>query len=137
MKRHRRNRSHSSQSCPFHVGERIRPIAMFEAHDYRRGEIYQVVNIDENDSTLQARDRAGQMMRWIRWVDCEKVDEIGWEWLKGQLSADALELLAAFDGLDTLTLRPEIRAALIQQVPGLKDKVLDACVALENQTYKA
>jgi hypothetical protein len=134
MKRIRRNNRQSSHSCPFRVSERIRPIAMFDCHDYRRGESYEVVNIDTNDSTLQARDEHGQLGRWIRWRDCEKFDDIGWEWLKGQLSADALEILSAFEGLNNLTLRPELRVALIQQVPGLKDKVLDACVAFETKS---
>ena len=137
MKRIRRNNNQSNQSCPFKVGDRIRPTAMFEHHDYRRGESYEVVNIDPNDSTLQARDEHGQTGRWIRWRDCEKFEEIGWEWLKGQLSAEALELLSAFEGLQTLKLRPDLRIALVQQVPGLKDKVLDACVSLESKSNKA
>ena len=137
MKRIRRNNNRSKQSCPFKVGDRIRPIAMFEHHDYRRGESYEVMNIDPNDSTLNARDEHGQTGRWIRWCDCEKFDEIGWEWLKGQLSAEALELLAAFDGLQNLKLRPEVRIALVNQLPGLKDKVLDACESLESKTKEA
>ncbi|MEY4244237.1 MAG: hypothetical protein RLZZ245_1822 [Verrucomicrobiota bacterium] len=137
MKRIRRNNNQSNQPCPFKVGDRIRPIAMFHCHDYRRGESYDVVNIDPNDSTLQARDEHGQTGRWIRWCDCEKFNEIGWEWLKGQLSAEALELLSAFEGLQTLKLRPDLRIALVKQVPGLKDKVLDACVTLESKPNKA
>jgi len=135
MKRNRRNNP-SNQPCPFCIGDRIRPIAMFECHDYRRGESYEVVEIDPNDSTLKARDEHGQIGRWIRWCDCERFNEIGWVWLKGQLPAETLELLAAFDGLQTLKLRPELRIALVQQVTGLKDKVLDACVALESTPNK-
>ena len=123
--------------CPFKPGDRIRPIAMFEHHDYRRGESYEVVEIDPNDSTLKARAEHGQTGAWIRWRDCEKFNDIGWEWLKGQLSAEALELLTAFDGLQNLKLRPEVRIALVEQVPVLKDKVLDACVALESKTTEA
>jgi hypothetical protein len=131
MRRHNRNRS---MPCPFKPGDRIRPIAMFEHHDYRRGESYEVIEIDPNDSTLKARAEHGQTGSWIRWRDCEKFNDIGWEWLKGQLSAEALELLTAFDGLQNLTLRSEVRIALVEQVPALKDKVLDACVALESKT---
>ena len=132
MKRIRRNNNQSNQPCPFKVGDRIRPIAMFEHHDYRRGESYDVVNIDPNDSTLRARDEHGQTGRWIRWRDCEKFDEIGWEWLKGELPAETLELLAAFDGLQSLKLRPEIRIALVDRLSGLRGKVLDACLSLES-----
>lgn len=107
---------------------------MFEHHDYRRGESYEVVRIDPSDGTLKARDYHGDTGSWIRWADCEKCNDIGWDWLKGQLSAEALELLSAFDGLNTLTLRPDVRCALAGQVPALKDKVLDACLALESAT---
>lgn len=120
--------------CPFKQGDSIRPVAMFEHHDYRRGESYTVVEIDPNDSTLKARDEHGQTGRWIRWRDCEKFNDIGWEWLKGQLSVEALELLTAFDGLQNLKLRPQVRMALVNHLPGLKDKVLDACVSLESKT---
>lgn len=104
---------------------------MFEHHDYRHGESYEVVQIDPNDATLQARDEHGQTGRWIRWRDCEATADIGWEWLKGQLAAETLELLAAFDGLQTLKLRPDIRIALIQQVPSLKERVLAACESMD------
>ena len=126
-----RHRRKTTTPCPFAIGSRIRPIAMFDHHDYRRGENYEVTAIDPNDSTLQARDEHGQTGRWIRWRDCEAASEIGWDWLKGQLPAAALELLSAFDGLQTLKLRPDIRIALIQQTPNLKERVLAACEALE------
>jgi len=59
-------------------------------------------------------------------------NSIGWEWLKGQLPAEALEALSAFDGLHTLTLRPDIRIALIDRTPELRDRILDACEALKS-----
>lgn len=130
----RKNRRNRNIPCPFKVGDQIRPVAMFEHHDYRRGESYEVVQIDPNDSTLQARDEHGQTGAWIRWCDCDKHNEIGWEWLKGQLSVEALELLAAFDGVQNLKLRQEVRIALVAQLPGLRDKVLDACVSLESKS---
>ena len=126
-----RHRRKASTACPFAIGSSIRPIAMFDHHDYRCGENYEVTAVDPNDSTLQARDEHGQTGRWIRWCDCESTSDIGWDWLKGQLSAESLELLSAFDGLQTLKLRPDIRIALIQQVPALKERVLAACEAME------
>lgn len=124
-------RRSGSATCPFKVGERIRPIAKFDCHDYRRGESYEVTEIDPRDSTLRARDANGQTGSWIRWNDCEKADEIGWDWLKGELSAEALELLSAFDGLSRLRLRPDLRVALVASVPDLKGRILDTCTALE------
>ena len=128
----RRRSSLNSLPCPFKVGDRIRPFAMFECHDYRPGESYEVVEIDPNDGTLRARDVHGEVGPWIRWRDCEKCEDIGWQWLKGQLSAEALELLSAFDGLSNLRLRPEMRHALVSAMPDLKTRIIDACVALES-----
>jgi len=124
-------RRNNNTPCPFKPGDRIRPIAMFDRHDYQRGETYEVVEIDCGDSTLRARDAGGGVRSWIRWQDCEAAGEIGWDWLKGQLPAEALELLSAFDGLQSLKLRQDVRIALINQVPALKERLLDACEALE------
>lgn len=134
MKRHRRNRT---STCPFKPGDRIQPTAMFEHHDYRRGESYEVVNIDTNDSTLRARDNQGTLGSWIRWRDCEPYNDIGWEWLKGQLSPDALEILSAFEGLHTLKLRPDLRVALMNRVPMLKERVLEASISLESSSLQS
>lgn len=115
--------------CKFKIGDRIRPISMFDQHTYFRDESYEVIHIDPNDQTLRARDEKGDIGTWIRWRDCEASDEIGWEWLKGQLPAEILELLSAFDGLGTLKLRADLRAALIQEIPSLKARILDVAVA--------
>jgi hypothetical protein len=120
-------------TCPFRIGGRIRPIAMFEHHRYKPGGIGVVTQIDANDRTLKASDAEGRVGRWIRWCDCESVDQIGWDWLKGELPAAALELLAAFDGLQSLTLRRDVSQALVAQAPELKARILGACEALENQ----
>jgi hypothetical protein len=121
----------SNQPCKFKIGDRIRATAMFDRHDYRRDETYEVVEIDHNDSTLRARDETGAVGRWIRWQDCDVSDEIGWDWLKGQLPAETLELMSAFDGLGTLKLRADLRVAIIQHLPALKVRVIEACAELE------
>ncbi len=121
----------SKTPCPFKVGDRFRPIAMFDHHDYRDGETYTVVNIDPNDSTLRGTNSAGTKGNWIRWSDCAQVSVVGWEWLKGHLPADALELLSAFDGLDRLRLRPEARIALVNRVPSLRNRILDCLAQIE------
>jgi len=128
--RHPRN----SQLDPFKPGDRIRPIAMFERHGYLVGEVYTVTEIDANDSTLRARNAVGEDGRWIRWCDCARADGIGWEWLKGELPADALELLSAFEGVQELSLSADIRKALVTQASGLKNRILKACEALEPST---
>jgi hypothetical protein len=121
-----------TNTCPFKIGARIRPIAMFEHHRYKPDENYVVTQIDTNDRTLVARNAEGRVGRWIRWCDCESIDGIGWDWLKGVLPADALELLSAFDGVQLLALRSDIRKALVAQAPELKGRILNACEALES-----
>lgn len=120
--------------CPFRPGDRIRPTAMFEHHDYEEGQTYVVVDIDTGDFTLRARDEHGKTGSWIRWADCRLVNDIGWQWLKGQLPAEALELLSAFNGLDRLRLRQEITTRLVTDMPSLKQRILGCIEDFETTT---
>lgn len=110
---------------PYQAGDRIRPLAGFGRHGYRRGECYQVVEIDSDNRTLRAHDVNGRIGQWIRWCDCGLFDEIGWDWLKNHLSAEAVELLSAFDGVESLKLRPDLRIALVHRIPELKTRIPD------------
>jgi hypothetical protein len=49
------------------------------------------------------------------------------------LPAEALDLLAAFDGLESLSLREDLRNRLVLQIPGLHDKILSAMADEETQ----
>jgi hypothetical protein len=99
---------------------------------YECGKTYTIVRVDENDNTLVAVDSEGKEGSWIKWEYCKLSDgEIGWSWLKGQLSADALELLSAFEGLETLRLKDEIRDHILLQLPSLKDRILQSQIQLE------
>lgn len=124
-------RRRSDTPCPFKPGDRIQPVAMFEHHDYRQGETYTVAEIDAGDSTLRARNSSGVIGSWIRWKDCRAVNGIGWEWLKGQLPAETLELLSAFEGLDRLRLRQDVSAALVTGIPSLRERILGCAEKLE------
>lgn len=124
-------RRNNNNRCPFKPGDRIQPVSMFEHHDYRQGESYTVAEIDTRDSTLRARGSSGALGSWIRWKDCRAVDGIGWDWLKGQLPAETLELLSAFDGLDRLRLRQDVSATLVTGIPSLKERILGCAEKLE------
>jgi hypothetical protein len=104
---------------------------MFDHHDYDEGGSYVVSDIDPMDCTLRARDDNGKIRSWIRWADCRLVTEIGWNWLKGQLPADALELLSAFNGLERLKLREDVTTALVAEIPTLKQRILECIEDLE------
>jgi hypothetical protein len=115
-----------TNSCPFTVGGRIRIKPGAARTSYSQSVVYTVTTIDSSDSTLRARDSSGQEGNWARWRDCIAVDDIGWEWLKTTLSPDALDLLGAFDGLECLRLRDDLRAKLVLQIPNLRERVIEA-----------
>jgi hypothetical protein len=101
---------------------------------YEPGKTYTIIRVDDNDNTLIAADSAGREGSWIKWDHCVQADgEIGWSWLKGQLPADALELLSAFDGLEALRLKDELRDHILLQLPGLKDRILHSQIQLEEE----
>jgi hypothetical protein len=126
-----RRRNQMNASAPFKTGDRIRAIGHFGRHSYQPGSVYTVTTVDCNDSTLKARDQQGEEGNWIKWADCQKFSDIGWDWLKTVLPAQALDLLSAFDGLEQLTLREEIRNRLVLQIPALHEKILSAHAAME------
>lgn len=121
-----RRRQRNSSFSPFQSGDRIRAVGAIGMHSYESGRIYTVAQIDESDQTLRAVDSTGSQGNWIKWRDCAKASEIGWEWLKTALPAEALDLLSAFDGLDRLQLREDIRNRLVLQIPGLHNLILEA-----------
>jgi hypothetical protein len=126
MPRRQFPRRRSNTPAPFKVGDKIRPISAFGHHSYEPGRCYTVVRLDESDQTLMARDASGREGNWIKWCDCRKTNDIGWDWLKTVLPAEALDLLSAFEGLEHLDLRDDLRNRLLLQIPGLHDKILQA-----------
>lgn len=128
-----RNGSSSQNSAPFVVGSKIRAVSNFGRHSYQQSKTYTVTSVDSNDNTLRARDSSGEEGNWIRWNDCQIAEEIGWDWLKQMLPAEALDLLANFDGLDNLRLNEEVRTQLILRIPELKNRILEVREEMENQ----
>ncbi len=103
---------------------------------YECGKTYTIVRVDDNDNTLVATDSEGKEGSWIKWDYCVPATaEIGWSWLKGQLSADALELLSAFENLEMLRLKDEIRDHILLQLPGLKDRILHSQIQIEEEGH--
>lgn len=99
---------------------------------YEVGKIYTVIRVDPNDNTLMATDSSGKEGGWVKWDYCEPAGpDIGFEWLKAHLPGETLELLSAFDGLESLSLKPEVRDYILNQLPDLKQRVLVAQIALD------
>ncbi len=119
-----RRASASPQSSPFRVGARIRAMGNYQHHSYSPGQTYVVCEVDADDSTLKARDSAGESLNWIKWDDCALAADIGWEWLKAHLPSDALDLLGAFEGVEHLRLKEDIRNHLVKEIPDLRERIL-------------
>lgn len=104
------------------------------SNGYERGKTYVIARVDHNDNTLVAADSQGKEGSWISWRHCEPAaDDINWAWLKAHLSSEALELLSAFEGLENLRLKDDIRDRILLQLPNLKDRILSAQVQLEEE----
>lgn len=125
-----RNRN-NGQNCPFPIGTRIRITGGFGRHSYNDRETYTVTTVDCNDRTLQATNAAGEEGNWLRWSDCKRAADIGWDWLRTKLPPEALDLLSAFDGVEQLRLREDLRDRLVLQIPDLHEKILTAVVEQE------
>ena len=117
--------------CPFQIGERIRIVNRNEKSEYRSELSYIIEALDYDKSTLIGRDINGVCGTWIAWEECEPFQEIGWEWLRDQLPPPVVALFSTFDGLENLTLRHDLRAALLAQTPSLKSRVLRAAKKLK------
>ena len=102
---------------------------------YQRDKTYTVIRVDQSDNTLVAADSKGKEGSWIKWDCCSLAinTDISWTWLKGQLSGDALELLSAFEGLEGLHLKSEVRDHILLQLPNLKARILESQIILDEQ----
>jgi hypothetical protein len=104
------------------------------SNGYECGKTYFIVRVDPNDNTLVAADSQGKEGSWIAWALCElSAHDINWSWLKAHLASEALELLSAFEGLENLRLKDDIRDRILLQLPNLKDRILSAQVQLEEE----
>lgn len=105
------------------------------SHNYTIGRVYRVLQ-SHPDGTFIAVDSQGDEGGWLKWIDCEPVGT-GWEWLRGQLDARSLDILSAFDGVESLRLREAVETAVIISIPNLQDAIIDVLTALEAARQKA
>lgn len=114
------------------VGDRFNVSSNVE--DYEPGKMYTVSRVDPTDNTLKGtEDGSGRELLWVAWDRVRPVaSEIGWEWLKTQLPDDSLEILSAFDGLDRLTLKADIRDQIVKTTPNLLQRILISKIEISN-----
>ncbi|MCC6624951.1 MAG: hypothetical protein IT385_27135 [Deltaproteobacteria bacterium] len=93
--------------------------------DYKQGQECVVDFVDPSDGTLRGRDvQTGRVGGWLRWSQVAPIaDAIGMEFLEQHLSPETLTLLRAFDGLEALRLKPEIRDRILLALPDLEERV--------------
>ena len=105
-----------------------------QCRGYEPGKIYTISRVDASDNTLIAVDSGGHEGSWIKWDACVPAGpDIAWEWLKTQLPGEVLELLSAFNGLDSLRLKPEVRDHIVLQLPNLRERILASQIALDEE----
>ena len=98
---------------PVPVGARVKVIESGPMDDTPVGNEL-VVHMVDSDGTFRGRDpRSGRICGWLRWSQVEAVDQIGIEFLKGQLSAETVRLLLAFNGTENLRLKEEVRDRIL------------------------
>jgi hypothetical protein len=114
------------------VNQRIRVTTASRGYDL--GTVYLITKVDHSDNTLIARDAQGREGSWIKWDVCMLAGpNIAWDWLKTQLPSEVLELLSAFNGLEALSLKPEVRDHILSQLPNLRERILRAQIALDEE----
>ena len=114
------------------VNQRFRVIR--PTRGYELNKVYKVVRVDNGDDTLVGVDAEGKEGSWIKFDSCVAAGpNVSWEWLKGQLPGEVLELLSAFEGLEGLRLKNEVRDHILMQLPNLRDRILSAQIAMEDQ----
>lgn len=115
-----------------HVGDRF--TVNHNSDGYEAGKTYVVSCVDHSDNTLRGtEENSSHEKPWIQWSKIVPGEaSIGWDWLKTQLPDDAIEILSAFNGLDCLYLRPQIRDRIVRTTPNLLQRILLSKNDLEN-----
>lgn len=123
----RRPRPHQRVALP-NEGDQVRIIANSNSHDYQIGKIYIVTSSrHENGEAFQARDPdTGKSLNWLTADDVVIVPRIGWQWLRTILPPQDVALLETFDGLDSLTLKQEIKDTILSDLPTLDHHIVTA-----------
>ena len=106
------------------VGQTVR-IANPPPEDFDPGDIVTVTLVDASDSTVKVtRVADAKTSGWIDWKDICSIG-VGWDYCKSVLPDEVIALLSACAGSETLTLRNDIRDAIISNIPDLRDRILD------------
>lgn len=106
------------------VGTRVYIIGNSNDHNYIVGRAYIVHEID-TDGTFKARDLdSGVVGNWLRWRDIDVVPPIGWDFCRSVLPPEVITFLSAFDGIESIRLRDDIKTRILRRMPNLYDAIM-------------
>lgn len=110
---------------PGKKGMRVRVREANPFDDYSIGDELVVEVVDPSDGTFRGRNPGtGRVGGWLNWSQVEQIcGGVGWDFLKGVLTPETVQLLSAFDGLEGLRLRAEVGDAILLEVPDLEDRI--------------
>lgn len=119
---------------PYPIGTKVRLRKDQQESGLDHSTIYTIGQVDCSDSTYRVRGPDGALKTWISFSSLQPANSIGWEFLKGTLPGEALDLLAAFKGLDSLELDDQVVHHILSNLPDLQERILSAVHTLESET---
>lgn len=121
-------------SHPYPIGLKVRLRKDHQENGYDHSTTYTIGQVDCSDSTYRVRGPDGALKGWISFTSMQPATAIGWEFLKDALPGEALDLLAAFKGLDSLELDDQVVHHILSNLPDLQERILSAVHNLEAET---
>jgi len=96
-------------------------------HNVPVGSRLVVSRVDTNDSTVRGfvDGSATAADGWFSWSELEPV-RFGVDYVKRHLPSHMTMLLAACDGIEGLALNPAIKLGVLETLPDLEDRILEA-----------
>lgn len=121
------------------VGDKIRVIANSSNHNYivDDGDVYTVIAVDVNDSTLRGQSPDGQEGNWIQWCDCEHCYGLGWEFIQSVLPEEVASFLSVFSGIEAVELRTDIKDGILKKLPNLHELIMEEHGRLKSASGKS
>lgn len=108
---------------PAPTGSRIRVLRNNHNHTYTIGDVYTVTYVDE-DGTFRAADAKGRIGNWLRWSECEAVDDSLWPKIAASLPEPLVRFLSCFDGIGEIALKEKVVDAVLARLPDLHERIV-------------
>lgn len=109
-------------------GRRVKVMRLRTGCNYRLGGVYVVAaEIPCRPGLVRLADpETGVVGGHLHLTDVRSAAALDWQWLRRHIPANDRQLLEVFEGLEHLTLKPDVRDRLIATLPNLRLAIL-AC----------